>query len=254
MTSKAKRSLFRSFLNTNSLISPTWSLINAGVTDASINYNPKKTQETYIHEDTGSSSLDAIAPTLPIESTQVKADPVFAYLDTKRKARSVFASAETELVNVWLYKGAVGGLYLAEKWGVAVMVNSVGREGGKPAKLSYTLGMIGDHVIGTFDPVNLAFAEADETARLSSLVLGGSLILTPQFKRNRIWYKTSTEDATNTITAVAEDGGATIAIDVDGVTVTNGNPATWAAGLNHVVITVTNGADVAKYYIFVTAS
>jgi hypothetical protein len=56
------------------------------------------------------------------------------------------------------------------------------------------------------------------------------------------------------ITAVADDGSATIAIDVDSTPVANGDPATWAEGENIVTITVTSGSEIAEYKVYVTKS
>jgi hypothetical protein len=253
MTSNIKRSLFKSFLNTGSLVSPVWSLISSGVTSGKIAYNPKTTKETYITQDTGSTFVEAYAAKFPVEAMAVNGDAIFEYLDAKRKTRAVLSDAETEMLNVWLYKGAADGIYLAEKRSVSFQFDKLGREGGKSAKLGYTLNSIGDSVLGTFDPVGLAFTATDLTALLESLVIGsGPLTLIPAFKDRRIWYTAATSNATDTITAVAEDGDAVIAIDVDGVTVVNEEAATWSEGVNLVTITSTVDADVATYYIFVT--
>lgn len=252
MTSNIPRSDFRSFLNTGTLVSPTWTLINTGVTSAKWGFAPKTTKETYITEDTASFSVDSYAPTFPIESTAVNGDALFEYLDTKRKARSVLGDAETEIVNVYLYRGNLSGVYLAEKRSCSIKFEKFTREGGKAARLSYTINAIGDKAIGTFNPTSLTWVEADATARLSSLVFTGMTLKPAAFKANRIWYESATTDATNVITAVASAGS--VAIDVDGVSVSSGDPATWAAGLNNVTVTVTNGGDASIYYIFVTKS
>jgi hypothetical protein len=248
---KIKRSLIKTFLNTGTVGAPDWVLISPGVTTAKIGYGPKTTEEIYIHEDTGSISIDSYAPNIPIEASAVNGEDVFEYLDAKRKARSTLADAETEVVNVWLYKGAAGGLYLAEKQAVSISFDKYGGAGGQAAKLNYTINFIGDHEVGTFDPVNLAFVTLDDVAKLSSLVIA-SLTLTPAFGGSRIWYTSETTDATNVITAVAVDGDSVITIDVDGVTVVNEDPISWVEGLNIVTVTSTLGADTAIYYVFVT--
>jgi hypothetical protein len=253
MATKIKRSLWKTFINTTPSIAATWVLINPGVTSAKIGMNPKTTEETYIHEDSASISVDSYAPNLPIEGSVTNAEAAFEYLDAFRKTRAVLASAETEIVNVWLYKPDAAGLYLAEKQNVSIQIDKFGGEGGKAVKLNYTINFLGDPEVGTFDPVGLAFVETDATALLSSIVVA-SIDLVPQFKNKRIWYEAATDDATNTITCVAEDvAGTTIAIDLnDGTPVVNGAAASWVSGENVVIITVTHTADVALYYLFVT--
>jgi hypothetical protein len=256
MTTQIKRSLFKSFLNTSNPFSsatPVWSLINTGVTSAEIGMNVKTNEEVYIHEDSGNISVDSYAPALPVEATVVNGDAIFEYLDAKRKARSVLSDAETEIVNVWLYKGAIDGLYLAERQSVSIPLDKFGGDGGQAVKLGYTINYIGDQVVGTFDPTGLEFVSCDEDAKLSSLVIT-DVALTPQFRGKRIWYTGETTDATNIITAVAIDGDSVITIDNGGDAVVNEAAATWVEGPNIVTVTSTLGADVATYYIIITAT
>jgi hypothetical protein len=90
-------------------------------------------------------------------------------------------------------------------------------------------------------------------ARLASLKIG-NLTLSPAFNKSVYVYTAATTDATNTITAVAKDGEATIAIEVNGVAHTNGTAATWENGANTVEITVTNGTETETYTVTVTKS
>lgn len=89
-------------------------------------------------------------------------------------------------------------------------------------------------------------------AHLTSLEIG-SLVLSPVFDGAVKAYSASTSSVSGTITAVAK-AGATIAIDVDGTPVDNGETATWTEGENTVEITVTYKTVTAKYTIVVTYS
>lgn len=254
MAEKIKRSLFRSFINTGTVMSPDYELINLGITEASIQMNPKTSEEVYIHLDGAEISIEAYAPTLPVEGTAYKDDAAFSYLDAMRKARAVMEEAETEVVNVWMYKGDFDGVYLAEKQKVSVQFETFGGDGGQSGKISYSLNYMGDPEVGTFDALSKEFTPINTAALLSSLELTGADKMRPTFKKNRIWYFVETSDATNDITAVAADDTATIEIDADGVTIDNGDPITWAPGLNRVVVTVTADTDVTKYYLLVSKS
>ena len=90
-------------------------------------------------------------------------------------------------------------------------------------------------------------------ARLASLKIG-ELPLSPAFNKSVMVYTAATSDATNKITAVAKDGEATIAIKVNNADHTNGTAATWDAGENTVVITVTSGTESETYTVAVTKS
>ena len=99
------------------------------------------------------------------------------------------------------------------------------------------------------DPLNVAGVY---DARLASLKIG-ALTLSPAFNKSVMIYTTTTTNDTNTITAVAMDGEATIEIDLnDGTAVENGAPATWSAGANTVEITVTSGTETETYVVTVT--
>jgi len=106
------------------------------------------------------------------------------------------------------------------------------------------------NVFVTNDPLGV---QGIADARLASLKIG-SLALVPPFNKSVMVYTASTTDATNTITAVAKDGEATISIKVNGVAHANGTPATWDAGANKVEVTVTNGAETETYTVTVTKS
>lgn len=95
--------------------------------------------------------------------------------------------------------------------------------------------------------LNIKEASAD----LSGLTLG-SLALTPAFSPDVTAYTAETTNATNTVTATAKDGNATVAITVNGTAASNGAAATWEDGENKVVITVTSGSAVKTYTVTVT--
>lgn len=100
------------------------------------------------------------------------------------------------------------------------------------------------------DPLNVS----SNDARLANLKIG-ALTLSPSFNKSVMIYTAETTDATNTITATAMDGEATIEIDLnDGTAVENGTAATWEAGENTVNITVTSGSETETYTVTVTKS
>lgn len=98
------------------------------------------------------------------------------------------------------------------------------------------------------DPINVAGVY---DARLSSLKIGAKT-LSPAFNKSIFAYTCTTTDATNTITAVAKDGEATIAIINGETPVENGAAATWADGANTLTVTVTRGTETETYTVTVT--
>lgn len=96
-------------------------------------------------------------------------------------------------------------------------------------------------------------ASAIPDTSLSSLTFGG-LSLNPAFVPTTTSYTAATTDSTNTITATAADSTATVTIKNGSDTVESGSAATWTAGANAVIVTVTNGDYTKTYNINVTKS
>ena len=157
MSNKIKRSEVKTFLNTTPLTTATYKLLGDGVTSGKIDMGPKTTEETYIHQDNASISVDSYAPTMKIEQTAKNGDDVFEFVDALRKARAVLGDAETDIVNVWLYETATLGEYPAEKQNVSIQIDEFGGDGGEPTKINYTINYVGDPVLGTFNPTTKVF-------------------------------------------------------------------------------------------------
>ena len=89
------------------------------------------------------------------------------------------------------------------------------------------------------------------SANLSGLTIG-SLSLSPEFDPDVITYAATTTNATNTVTAKAEDPRATIEIKNGETVVANGTAAAWSAGANTLTVKVTNGSATKSYPVTVT--
>jgi hypothetical protein len=250
---KIKRSQFRSFLNTGTVPSPTWSLIGDGVTSGVIAYNPKTSEETYIHEDSASISVESYAPNMPLESTAIAGDAVYEFIDALRKSRAVLALAEAEAANVWLYKTAIGGFYPAERQAVSLQVDEFGGDGGAAAKMKYTVNFLGNPVLGRYNPLLGKFSNlnAPDANTLTSLTLGSGT-LTPLFSadHSNLFYTTTIAAATVTIASVLS--GATIVQKCNGIVVVQSDPASLNLGENTISIEVTVAGVTAIYYIKAT--
>lgn len=157
MTPKIKSSQVKLFLNTTPESTATYSLIGDGVKSFKINYNPKTTEEHYVHQDNGSTSVDSYTPTVPIEMTAKVGDAAFEFIDSLRKARAVGADAETDLVSVWLYETPTAGAYPAERQPVSIQIDDITVEGGTPVSINYTINYVGDKTDGAFNPTTSAF-------------------------------------------------------------------------------------------------
>lgn len=81
----------------------------------------------------------------------------------------------------------------------------------------------------------------------------GSLTLTPAFSPAVTEYTTSTTNASNKLTAVAEDPDSVITVKLNDETVTD-MTLTWETGENEVEVKVVNGGTSKTYTVTVTAS
>lgn len=154
---KIKRSQVMTFMNTTPSAAATYSLIGDGVTGGSIAYNPQVEEETYIHQDSATVTVESYSPKLSLEASAVAGDAVFEFIDSLRVARAVLASAQTDIVNVWAYEAGGPAAYPAEKQNVSIQIDEFGGEGGASVKINYTVNFIGDPVVGTFNTSTKAF-------------------------------------------------------------------------------------------------
>lgn len=154
---KIKRSEVMTFMNVLPSGLASYKLIGDGVTTGAIEYNPKTTEETYIHEDSATISVESYAPSLPVEAIAVSGDEVFEFIDGLRVARAVLDAAETDIVNVWAYESGGPTAYPAEKQNVSIQIDEFGGDGGAAVKINYTINFIGDPVAGTFNANTSAF-------------------------------------------------------------------------------------------------
>ena len=128
----------------------TYALLGPGVTKADIGMNPETTDEQFIGEDSGTSSLDSYGPTMPISQTAILGDEAFNFIDQLRLDLAILGDAETDIVNAWAYETEVSpGVYPAEQQKVAISVEDIGDAAGSPIALNYTISYVGAAVVGT---------------------------------------------------------------------------------------------------------
>ena len=145
---KVKRSDFASFLNVGTKDSLKWARMGKGITSQQIAYNPQTTRETFIDEDSATTSVDSYAPTMNTPQTAYAGDPVFDFVDDLRQRRAVGADCEAEMLLVYIYDGE-GSVYAAEKQKIAIQVDDFGGDGGASNVINYTLNFVGESEKGT---------------------------------------------------------------------------------------------------------
>lgn len=114
----------------------------------------------------------------------------------------------------------------------------------QPADDDGTLIILQEDIVADTPPAN---------TKLAALTVG-TKNLVPSFDPNVLTYTLATTTASEAITAIVADPDATVAITVEGAAHVNGAAATWDAGVNTVLITVTNGSATKTYTVTVTKS
>ena len=162
MASKIKRSQIAHFLNTTPSSTATYSQINKGVSDLTIDYGAETQSSQYIAEDTATTDTTGYTPTISVEQEYFKEDAVCEFVDDLRMNRALLSDCYTEMINVYkayevLSSGTGTGEFYAEKQPVAITINEYG--GGQPdtPHLSYTINYRGDAVKGKFKPSDGTF-------------------------------------------------------------------------------------------------
>lgn len=140
---KIKRSAYASFLNTGTTSSQTWKRMGQGISEMDLDYNPEEEEEKYIHQDSLTHMLTAYAPAADVEQKCYSGEPIFEYVDQKRKTRAVEADAETQVLDVFLYDKKAENIYGAELNDAIIVINTFSGE-----SISYSVKRNGDPKVG----------------------------------------------------------------------------------------------------------
>lgn len=145
---KKKSSLKAFFINTATVASPIWASLGKGVSSLPISYGPEVTTETYINEDSATSSVDSynVSAAIDVALYDETTAPAHAYLETKRTTRATGADAETQILEV---DTSTTSPYSAQLNNAVVAIDTFTVEGGKPQTLSTTIYYNGDPIDGT---------------------------------------------------------------------------------------------------------
>ena len=152
---KVKRSQFWTFINTTPLATATWVKLGPGVVSGLVNYNPEVSNETYIHEDVATITVEKYAPSMPIEATCINTDAIFEFIDALRRGATgpaVLTDAETDILLVYGYETPVSvDQYPAQKQPVSIQIDSFGGDGGVSNKINFTINFRGAPTAGLYD-------------------------------------------------------------------------------------------------------
>lgn len=155
-----KRSKLQHFMNTTpGETTPTYNLMNLGITSLSIEKNPTYLEEGYIADDVGTKELESLAPEFSFEINVDDTDPVSVFLTGLEWEDKTMEDVQTNIVTVQLWQTPTGTpeAYPAKKYNVSISVETIGDEALKTLKHSVKAGVRGDAIFGTFVPSTKTF-------------------------------------------------------------------------------------------------
>lgn len=158
-----KRSKLQHFMNTTpGETTPTYNLMNLGITSLSIDKNPTYLEEGYIADDVGTKELESLAPEFSFEINVDDTDPVSVFLTGLEWEDKTMKDVQTNIVTVQLWQKPTGtpAAYPAKKYNVSISVETIGDEALKTLKHSVKAGVRGDAIFGTFVPSTKTFTAA----------------------------------------------------------------------------------------------
>lgn len=138
-------------------LTATYARAGDGIVTGNIEMNPATTEEQYIAEDSGTTSVDSYAPAQPIEQQAKINDPVFDFVDQLRLDCAIAGDVITDIVNVWNYETGGPTAAPAEQQLVSIAYETFGGPGGGNNALSYSIDYIGTAVTGTFNRTTKVF-------------------------------------------------------------------------------------------------
>lgn len=129
-----------------------WAIVGDGMTTGTWTYDAQTTSETYIINDSATTTVDSYSVSMDGEMKCKKGDEVFDFIDGLRKTRAIGESAKTSVLSVYKYDFTTEGgttTYSAEKNDCTVTITSFGGDGGATPTIGFTIAKNGDPVIGT---------------------------------------------------------------------------------------------------------
>lgn len=139
------------FLNTTPAATATWSLMNKGIESGAVAYNANTNTRHFIGDASATSGVTGFAKQLDVTQWAYKGDATFDYVDDLFFDDAKGVDAETDILQVFLYRaedGATTGIP-AKKQPVTIQIDSHGGDGGDQLQLGYNVLFRGDPIKGT---------------------------------------------------------------------------------------------------------
>ena len=168
--SEIMRNQIADYLNTGSVLAPSWALMGVGFNTLDENPAAQTKSVVYINDAAETSSIKSYKPSFPFDTDLISDEAAIEKLYDIGRNEKTGALAQVEYVRVELFKAGSGAnLYKARKFTVSVEVASLAGKGGETVKVTGNLNNVGSFVDGEFNTVTKEFVAY--TGELSEIVL-----------------------------------------------------------------------------------
>ncbi|CAK0743305.1 hypothetical protein CCP3SC1AL1_110045 [Gammaproteobacteria bacterium] len=171
--SEIMRNQIADYLNTGSIVSPSWALMGAGFNSLDEKPAAQIKSQVYINDASETSSIKSYKPVFSFDTDLITDEDAIEKLYDIGRNERIGSGAQVEYVRVELFQAGAGtNLYKARKFTVAVEVATLEGKGGETVKVTGNLNNVGSFVDGEFNVVTKEFIAYD--ADLSTLEITSS--------------------------------------------------------------------------------
>ena len=250
------RELMIAYLNTGTRATPVWSAVGKRVEDSSMEIDWSDETKNDI---LGQTYITLKKPTITQTFDPVELDSgdsaAVAIWNKAIRDQDYAALAAMDMLIVHFYAGASATPFAERYYACAVRPSGLGGEGGGTVNMPFDVTYGGERVIGTASKsgsvVTFTPASTPSFPTLSALTISDATLV-PTFSAGITSYTADASSASSTITVTATTVGSTLAILVNGNSISSGDSVSWNEGANLVSITVTYNGVANNYEVYVT--
>lgn len=138
-----KRSLYATFMNVGDTTQAKYERMGKGISEMKEAYNAEEESNQYIHEDSATNEVVSYSPTFDVTQKCYANEPIFEFIDEKRKTLAVEEDAKTECLKVYLYSQLAENVYEASKINTTIVLGDFDAK-----EITYNVKQNGNQTIG----------------------------------------------------------------------------------------------------------
>ncbi len=138
-----KRSLYALFLNLGTASTPDYTRMGKGIAEMQEAYNAEEESNQWIHEDSPTNEVTSYSPSFDVTQKCYENEPIFEYIDEKRKNLATGEDAKTDGLKVYFNNKLANNVYEAAKIGITIVISNYDAK-----EISYALKQNGNQTKG----------------------------------------------------------------------------------------------------------